>query len=170
MVRYKAEGALAPDNGDGSGKPSYVSLALFVIAVVGVGFAIGMLNPPGQWYAALSKPSFNPPNYIFGPVWSVIYLLIAMAGWRVWTAQREAVGKFLWGTQMALNFAWSPVFFTIHSIKGALIIILAMLLTILAFIAQQWSRDRLSALLLTPYALWVSFATVLNASIVMLNA
>ena len=100
----------------------------------------------------------------------MIYLLIAMAGWRVWTAQREAGGKFLWGTQMALNFAWSPVFFTIHSIKGALIIILAMLLTILAFIAQQWSRDRLSALLLTPYALWVSFATVLNASIVMLNA
>lgn len=71
---------------------------------------------------------------------------------------------------MAMNFAWSPTFFAIHSTKGALIIIVAMLLTILAFIAHQWSRDRLSALLFVPYALWVSFATVLNASIVMLNA
>ena len=170
MVRYQAEGALARDKGDGYGTSRYVSLALFVIAVIGVGFAIGMLNPPGQWYAALSKPSFNPPNYIFGPVWSVIYLLIAVAGWRVWEAQGEVLGKFLWGAQMALNFAWSPMFFTVHSIKGALIIIVAMLLSILAFIVHQWSRDRLSAVLFTPYALWVSFATVLNASIVMLNA
>ncbi|MGO4513736.1 tryptophan-rich sensory protein [Bradyrhizobium sp. MOS001] len=143
---------------------------MFVIAVVGAGFAIGMLNPPGQWYAALSKPSFNPPNYIFGPVWSVIYLLIAVAGWRVWAAQGEAIGKFNWSAQMVLNFAWSPIFFTIHSTKGALIVIVAMLLTILAFIAYQWSRDRLSALLFAPYALWVSFATILNASIVILNA
>lgn len=167
MVRSQAEGVLAPDRSE---EPSYVRLALFVIAVLGIGFVIGILNPPGQWYAALSKPSINPPNYVFGPVWSVIYLLIAVVGWRVWTAQGETVGKFLWGAQMGLNFAWSPMFFTVHSIKGALIIILAMLLTILAFISHRWSRDRLSAMLFAPYALWVSFATVLNASLLMLNA
>lgn len=171
MVRSQAEGTFARlEKRGGFGKPGYVSLALFVIAVVGAGFAIGILNPPGQWYAALSKPPFNPPNYVFGPVWSVIYLLIAVAGWRVWTALGEAIGKLLWSAQMALNFAWSPIFFTVHSTKGALIIIVGMLLTILAFIAHHWSRDRLSALLFMPYALWVSFATVLNASIVMLNA
>src|SRR5689334_20964229 len=107
MVRFEAGGARAPSDERGrSGKPSYVSLALFVIAVLAVGFAIGMVNPPGRWYAALNKPSFNPPNYVFGPVWSVIYVLIAVAGWRVWKAQGEAVGKFFWGAQMALNFAW----------------------------------------------------------------
>ncbi len=145
-------------------------MALFIVAVVGAGFAIGMLNPPGQWYATLSKPAFNPPNYVFGPAWSAIYLLIAVAGWRIWTEPGELVGKFLWGAQMALNFAWSPIFFTVHSPKGALIIIVAMLVTIVVFIAHQWSRDRLAALLFAPYALWVSFATILNASIVMLNA
>jgi translocator protein len=119
---------------------------------------------------SLEQAVFQSANYIFGTAWSVIYLLIAVAGWRVWEAQGEVLGKFLWGAQMALNFAWSPMFFTVHSIKGALIIIMAMLLSILAFIVHQWSRDRLSALLFTPYALWVSFATVLNASIVMLNA
>ena len=171
MVRSQADGTFATsDKRGGFGKPSYVSLALFVIAVVGAGFAIGILNPPGQWYAALSKPPFNPPSYVFAPVWSVMYLLIAVAGWRVWTALGEAIGKLLWSAQMALNFAWSPIFFTVHSTKGALIIIVGMLLTILAFIAHHWSRDRLSALLFMPYALWVSFATVLNAGIVILNA
>ena len=171
MARSQADGAFAPsDKQGGLGRPSYVSLALFVIAVAGAGFAIGILNPPGQWYAALSKPSFNPPNNVFAPVWLVIYLLIAVAGWRVWTARGETIGKLLWVAQVALNFAWSPIFFTVHSPKSALIIIVAMLATIFAFIVHQWSHDRFVALLFAPYALWVLFAAVLNASIVMQNA
>ena len=148
----------------------HVRLALFLCMILVLGFTIGLLNPPGQWYAALSKPPFNPPNYVFAPVWSVIYLLIAIAGWRVWEHKNDWTGKSLWVGQMALNFSWSPVFFTLHSMKSAQVIIIAMLLTILAFVAQQWSRDRWSALLFVPYALWVSFASVLNASMVVLNA
>ena len=152
-----------------SGAPSYAKLVLFLCVVLAAGFAIGLLNPPGEWYSTLSKPPFNPPRYVFAPVWSVVYVLIAFAGWRVWEHRDDWTGKVLWVGQMALNFAWSPVFFTLHFTKGALVIIVAMLLTILAFVAREWSRDRWSALLFAPYALWVSFATVLNASIVVLN-
>ncbi|TWA92567.1 TspO/MBR family protein [Bradyrhizobium stylosanthis] len=149
--------------------PSYTKLVLFLCAVLTAGFAIGLLNPPGQWYSTLSKPPANPPNYVFAPVWSVVYVVIAIAGWRVWEHENNRTGKAIWAGQMALNFAWSPVFFTLHSTRGALVIIIAMLATILAFVARQWSRDRWSALLFAPYVVWVSFATFLNASIVLLN-
>ena len=83
-------------------------LALFVVLVVGTGFATGLLNPPGGWYAALAKPWFNPPNWVFAPVWSIVYLLVAIAGWRTWERDRNARAMTLWWAQMALNFLWSP--------------------------------------------------------------
>ena len=89
-------------------------LALFVLLVVGAGFATGFANPPGGWYAALAKPWFNPPNWIFAPVWSIVYLLVAIAGWRTWERDRNSVAMTLWWAQMALNLLWSPVFFTAH--------------------------------------------------------
>jgi benzodiazapine receptor len=144
-------------------------LAIFVVLVGGAGFAAGLLNPPGGWYAALAKPWFNPPNPVFAPVWSIIYLLVAVAGWRSWERDRNSTAMMLWWTQMALNLLWSPIFFTAHRPGVALAVILMLLAAILAFVARQWSDDRIAAALFIPYAAWVGFASALNFEIVRLN-
>lgn len=145
------------------------ALVLFLALVIGGGLAIGFFTRPGEWYAALEKPGFNPPNWIFAPVWTALYVMIAIAGWRVWRADSGSLAMKLWWAQLALNFLWSPTFFAAHQIGAALAIILAMLATIVAFIAASWKRDRIAALLFAPYAAWVAFASTLNASILALN-
>ena len=144
------------------------SLILFVVLVVGGGLAIGYLTAPGEWYAQLHKPAFNPPGWVFGPVWTVLYILIAIAGWRVWRGDRGRPMK-LWWTQLGLNFLWPLVFFWAHQIGLALALIVLLLAAILAFIAATWREDRAAAWLFVPYAAWVAFASVLNASIFALN-
>jgi benzodiazapine receptor len=145
-------------------------LFLFVALSLGGGLLIGAFNTPGEWYAALEKPPFNPPGWLFGPVWTTLYVLIGIAGWRTWQNARSSASMWLWWLQMALNFAWSPVFFTLHGIGAAFAIILALLLTILAFIVVTWKRDHTSASLFLPYAAWVAFASLLNGSILALNS
>jgi benzodiazapine receptor len=142
---------------------------VFVAIVLGVGIAIGLYNLPGVWYQSLAKPPFNPPNWVFGPAWSILYILIGTAGARTWLQQPRAFGMPLWFGQMILNYLWSPVFFGLQLPKAALAIIVVMLVLILAFIANRGPRDRVTALLFIPYAAWVAFATVLNGSIVYLN-
>jgi tryptophan-rich sensory protein len=145
------------------------SLILFLVAVVSGGLAIGYLTAPGEWYAQLTKPGFNPPAWVFGPAWTVLYVLIAVAGWRVWRREPGGWPMRLWWAQMVLNFSWSPVFFSAHRIGLALIVVLLLLAAILAFIATVWRRDRVAAWLFAPYAAWVAFASLLNASILRLN-
>ena len=126
---------------------------------------IGTVTRPDGWYAALAKPSFNPPNWVFAPVWTLLYVMIAIAGVRTFEGvPRRGFG--LWLGQMALNFAWTPVFFGLHRAGLALAIILGLLITILVFVATRWREDRTAALLFVPYAAWVAFASVLNAAIV----
>lgn len=144
-------------------------LALFLLLVMGGGIAIGIITAPGAWYASLQKPVFNPPNWIFGPVWTVIYLMIGVAGWRVWRREDGADLKRLWGAQLCLNFLWSPVFFAAQMPGLALGVIAFLMLVILMFIRTAWRRDRVSALLFLPYAAWVGFASVLNGAIFALN-
>jgi len=141
----------------------------FLFFVIGGGLLLGASNMPGEWYAGLNKPFFNPPSWVFGPVWTVLYVMIAIAGARTWLASARSLGMQLWFAQMALNFMWSPAFFGYRMPGVALVIVLAMLAAILAFIAERWSRDRTAALLFLPYAAWVAFASVLNAAIVWLN-
>ena len=147
----------------------YVSLILFLVLVLGGGLALGGLTVPGAWYTGLAKPTFNPPGWLFGPAWTVLYILIAVAGWRVWQRGRDGWPIKLWWAQMALNFLWTPVFFGAHQIGLAFIVILLMLAANLAFIATSWRQDRLAAWLFVPYASWVAFASVLNGSIWALN-
>lgn len=144
-------------------------LAAFLIIVVGTGFTIGYLNVPGGWYAGLNKPWFNPSNWIFAPVWAVIYVFIAIAGWRTWELDRQGTAMRLWLLQMALNFLWPPTFFSAHWPGAALAIILSLFAAIFAFIAQQWTSDRISSVLFLPYVAWIGFASLLNMAIVILN-
>lgn len=144
-------------------------LGLFLLVVIGVGAVIGVGTAPGGWYAALQKPPFNPPSWLFAPVWFVLYVCIAVAGWRTFLTARSGTSMKLWVAQMLLNWLWSPVFFLGHALWPAGVIIVAMLATILAFIGTSWQRDRTAALLFVPYACWVAFATLLNLSLAILN-
>lgn len=147
----------------------YISLLVFLIVVLGGGLLIGYATLPGEWYASLVKPSFNPPSWVFGPAWSLLYVLIAIAGWRIWRREPHGAAMKLWVAQLVLNFLWSPVFFGAQRIAGALAIIVLLLIAIMAFMAAARRVDRVAFWLFVPYALWVAFATSLNASILLLN-
>jgi tryptophan-rich sensory protein len=114
------------------------SLALFILLIVGIGWTIGATNLPGAWYAALQRPPFNPPNRVFAPTWTALYVMIAVAGWRTYLQDdATALPMQLWLAQMILNFLWSPVFFTLHHMTFALAIILTLLAVIASFIWVQ---------------------------------
>jgi benzodiazapine receptor len=141
-------------------------ILIFLVVVLGCGIAIGTVTRPDGWYAALNKPSFNPPNWVFAPVWLLLYVMIAVAGARTY----ERVSGFaLWVVQLVLNFSWTPAFFLLHRPAVALVIVAALFVVILVFIWTRWTVDRVSALLFVPYAAWVAFAALLNAAIVVLN-
>jgi len=144
-------------------------LLVFLCGVLVTGGLIGALTQTGSWYEGLSKPVFNPPNWVFGPVWSILYVMIAIAGWRVFQTQPRGSGWGFWCGQMVLNFAWTPLFFTLHLLWSAAALLAVLLALIVLFIAGTWRRDRVSAWLFVPYALWVGFAGLLNVTIAVLN-
>jgi translocator protein len=149
---------------------------LFGGAVAAAAIGGSFFNPgrpaTRAWYDSIEKPSFNPPDEVFGPVWTVLYILIAISGARVARAaaspeRTEALA--LWSGQLALNAAWSPLFFGAQKPALAFVDIVLMLAAISAYIVRSRRVDRPASWMLVPYLAWVSFATVLNGSIVMLN-
>ena len=139
-------------------------LLVAAAASLGAGFL------PGPWYAGLNKPPLNPPSWLFGPVWSILYLCIAVAGWLVWRSGRERkLPLTLWGGQLALNAFWSPLFFGLQRPGMALMDILALLCLLLVTVVAFFKVRPLSGWLMVPYALWVGFAAYLNAGLWYLN-
>ena len=144
----------------------------FLVFTLAVGFAGGQVTAPNipAWYAGLAKPSFNPPNGVFMPVWTALYVVMALAAWRVWRHtgfRSRAIG--LWLVQLGLNFAWSFIFFGLHAPLAALLELIVLWLAILATMISFGRIDRLAGWLLIPYLCWVSFAGVLNFWIWRLN-
>jgi benzodiazapine receptor len=134
--------------------------------------AAGAFSPPGGWYQTLDKPSWNPPPWIFGPVWTFLYLAMAVAAWLVWkrggwTAQKGPLSLYL--VQLALNAVWTPVFFGAHRIGAALAVIFALWIAIALTGFAFGKVHRASGWLLVPYIAWVSFATFLNFTLWRLN-
>ncbi len=132
----------------------------------------GALFTPGEWYAALRKPSWNPPGWIFGPVWTALYAMMAVAAWLVWqrggfAAQRHALGLFL--AQLTLNALWTPLFFGLRQPGVAFAEIILLWLAILATLLAFRPVSRAAVWLLVPYLAWVSFAAVLNGTLWRLN-
>lgn len=157
-----------PGRRDSFGFIAFLVLCLAVAALGGAATASSV----GNWYPTLAKPAFNPPNWIFAPVWTALYFMMAVAGWRVWRSdglRRARWALTLFALQLALNLAWSILFFGMHSIGAALIEIVVLLLAILATALAFWRRDRAAGMLFVPYAAWVAFAAVLNAAIWRLN-
>jgi translocator protein len=149
--------------------------SLLVIVLLTFGASVGgsavTESQPGSWYAQLDKPAFNPPSWLFGPVWTVLYLMMSVAAWRIWrrygTAAAGALGLF--AVQLALNFGWSFIFFGMQEIGLALAEIIVYALVILATIVVFYRRDRIAGLLLVPLLAWVLFAAALNFAIWRLN-
>jgi translocator protein len=142
------------------------------LAVGGVTGSVTASEIP-TWYAQLNQPSWTPPNWSFGVVWTVLYVLMGIALWLLWErgapgpARTAAIGLFF--LQLALNAAWSPVFFSLHQTRVALAIIVALVVVLAVLIGYAWRVQRTAAWLLVPYLAWVSYATTLNAGIVALN-
>lgn len=144
---------------------------LLCLAVSGIGGAFTASSVDG-WYQQLAKPAFTPPDGVFGPVWTLLYLAIAVAGWRLWLrlGWRQGRGPLaLWGLQLLMNLYWSVIFFGMQAPGAALIWIILLLALIVGCIRVFAAIDRPAAWLFVPYALWVAFATALNAGIWYLN-
>jgi len=156
----------------GGGFQNVAVLIGFLALTLGVGIFAGLVTEPNvlTWYPTLAKPSFNPPNWVFAPVWTVLYILMAVAGWRVWRiTDFESRALLFWVMQLALNFAWSFIFFGAHAIGLALIEIAVLWLTVLLTTVTFFRIDRIAGWLFVPYLAWVSFAAALNGAIHQLN-
>ena len=156
----------------------YAPLAGFVAlataaAVYGALYSPSAKNPEiDRWYASQKKARLNPPPAVFAPVWTALYAMIATAGWRVYRAPRgpaRTQSLALWGAQMGLNAAWSPLFFGAQAPRAALADLVAMAATIAAFMGTARKVDRTAARLMIPYLAWVAFAGYLNAEVVRRN-
>lgn len=135
--------------------------------------ASGALFPPGDWYASVEKPSWNPPAWLFGPVWTVLYVLIALAGSLLWGSRAQPFGRAAlgaWGVQLVLNAAWSWIFFGRRRMDLALLEMSALLLAIVVAVLLARRVRPLAAVLLLPYLAWVCFAWFLNLTLWRLNA
>lgn len=152
-----------------TGWTSWVALAAFLLLAF-VAAAPGALLPPGAWYAALERPFYAPPNWVFGPVWTLLYIGIAVSGWLVWRRiglRSAAMG--LWGAQLLLNALWTPLFFGLNWLGVALVEMAVLWVAILLCIRLFWNISRPASILLMPYLAWVSFAWLLNAGFWWLN-
>lgn len=151
-----------------------ISLAVSVLisqAAGAVGSIFTISNIP-TWYATLAKPEWNPPNWIFGPVWTTLYTLMGVAAYLVWRYRNSREGKvalFVYGIQLALNAIWSVLFFGLRNPALAFAEILVLLAFIIATTVLFWRVDRRAGILMLPYVAWVSFASVLNFAIWQLN-
>ena len=134
--------------------------------------ATGILFKPGAWYERLKKPAWRPPNRLFAPVWTVLYLMMAVAGWLVWRTAGfagAAVPLSLYALQLLLNAAWTPVFFGLHRPDLGFVVIVLLWLAIAATIVAFAPVNGIAAVLMIPYLAWVSFASLLNFAILQMN-
>ncbi len=148
-------------------------LSIFIPLMIGYLGSIITISEISTWYASLSKPSWAPPNWLFGPIWTTLYILMGISLFLVW---REGFNRrdvrfalLIFGVQLVLNLLWSIVFFSFHSLFGSFILIMILWIAILANIIAFYVISRPAGLLLVPYIIWVSIASYLNYSVYLLN-
>lgn len=157
-----------------SGRRDVTGLVLFLalcLAVSALGGAVTSTSVD-TWYQALQKPFFNPPDWVFAPVWTTLYVLMAIAGWRVWrcpATEARRAALLLFALQLGLNLLWSVLFFGLQRIDLALVEIVLLLVAIAANTLSFWRIDAAAGALLVPYVIWVGYATALNGALWLLN-
>lgn len=157
-----------------SARAQSVGLITFVLLCLGAGGLGAVATTPeiAGWYKALSKPWWNPPDYIFGPVWTTLYLVMAIAAWLVWRPAGFAAAATpltLFAVQLGLNLAWSWIFFGMHQPGWAFLEVIVLWLAIMATTVAFFRCSRIAAYLMLPYLAWVSFAAMLNFTIWQIN-
>lgn len=156
-------------------KFQFLPFLISLLITLAIGFGASLFTRPqiSGWYSTLNKPSFNPPDWLFAPVWTTLYVMIAIAAYLVWkrrdNSRAYSVTVIIYTIQLALNFSWSIMFFGLHGTFPALIIILLLWISIILNIRWFHKFNHTAAWLLAPYLLWVSFAGLLNLSIYLLN-
>lgn len=155
-------------------RSNIIKLIVSLLIPLSVGAVAGMFTSQAvpNWYASLNRPSFSPPNWVFGPVWTSLYILLGFSFFLVWKenpSQKRNLAIKIFAIQMLLNFAWSFIFFYFNMIGLALLEIILLWISIVAMIYLFYKIKPISAYLNIPYLLWVSFATVLNAGYYFLN-
>ncbi len=148
---------------------STIAILFVFFAVTAAAAAFGAVFQPGAWYQALEKPPWTPPNWLFGPVWTVLYIIIAIAGWLIWREQGFSIVVAVWAVQLVLNGAWSWIMFGQHQIGWALADIILLEIAIILFAILAWPVSATASLLFVPYLAWVSYAGALNFAIWRLN-
>ena len=165
---------LKPTKGSPKESRDLVSLFAFIVlclVVSGIGGAV-TASSVETWYQALEKPPFNPPDWVFAPVWTLLYIIMGIAAWRVWRFRSfEATSKALgfFALQLGFNLTWSFLFFGLQRIDLALVEIVILLVVIIVNAIMFWRIDRLAGLMFLPYIAWVTYATILNSSLWLLN-
>jgi len=147
---------------------------LTMFSAVAAAASLGGLFTPGDWYRTLVKPSWNLPDWIFGPVWTLLYLSMVIAGGLLWLARHDQnrpvrLALVLFGIQILLNALWSPLFFGLHWMGIAALEITALATTLMGCCIVFWQVNRIASVLFWPYLLWVSFAATLNVALFVLN-
>jgi tryptophan-rich sensory protein len=170
-MNVEPESTIAVGHAQPSRRLSILALLLWLTACY-VAASMGAIFPPGEWYGSLRKPSWNPPAWIFAPVWTALYSMMATAAWLVWkrggfTVQRKPLSLFL--LQLGLNTLWTPLFFGLHLPGLAFLDILLLSVATAATLAEFRRVSGSAAWLLAPYLAWVCFAAALNCSLWRLN-
>ena len=150
----------------------WVGLAVWLLLSLSAGF-IGSMFTPGEWYQGLEKPSWNPPGWVFGPVWTTLYILMGIAAWLIWKEagfSKAQVALTLFLVQLVLNGLWSWLFFGVNRPDLAFADIVALEVMIVTVMVMFWRIRPSAGALLLPYALWVGFASVLNLTLWRMNA
>ncbi|WP_073954809.1 TspO/MBR family protein [Thalassospira sp. TSL5-1] len=168
---------MQPDTFSPNHRTRFFALIAFLVLCVIISTASAAVTSTSvtDWYPTLAKPFFTPPNWLFGPAWSIIYALIAISGWRVWckTGLLPQTGGrrifIIYGAQLTLNLFWSFLFFGAESPLAGLIDIVPLLALIIANIVVFARVDRIASWMMVPYAVWVGYATLLNAAIWWMN-
>ncbi|MFJ5282314.1 TspO/MBR family protein [Pseudomonas sp. NPDC088429] len=145
-----------------------MTLFIFLLACAAAA-TTGVIFKPGEWYASLNKPRFTPPNWAFPLAWTVIYLLLAWAGYRLTLIPGSQVVLALWAAQIALNTLWTPVFFGAHQVLAAMVILALLWLVVAAMVVMALRLDVITGLILFPYLVWLCVAAALNFSILRNN-
>jgi len=146
--------------------------AILISQLAGIIGSLFTITSTNSWYTTIIKPSFNPPNWIFGPVWTLLYLLMGISLYLILTTKKSKnrkIGLYLFFTQLVLNTLWSILFFGLHSPLAAFIEIILLWISLLLTIKYFYKVNKKASYLLIPYILWVTFAAILNLSIVIIN-
>lgn len=146
-----------------------MSLFLTFFIAAGAAAATGAMFKPGDWYVSLSKPRWTPPGWAFPIVWSLLYISMSVAAARVAALPDTGQALAFWSVQIAFNTLWTPVFFGLHRIRAAMIIMVGLWLSVAATLLSFAIHDTTAALLMAPYLLWVTIAGALNLSVMQLN-